>query len=177
MNEIATFIEKYKSEYTVKLIYKVLKFPGSPYYKALVSTTFKSPKRIKVQIRKIWVESKSRYGAPKIHKALINGGEKISLKRVQRYMADMDICSIVVKKFNHHLSRSALKEKDNIINNKSFHSVLKKEEVNHHKYYDFNVARKAIFEYIESWYNRKRIHGSIDYMTPQAVHEAASVTS
>ena len=47
----------------------------------------------------------------------------------------------------------------------SFHSVLKKEEVNHRKYYAFNAARKAIFEYIESWYNRKRIHGSIDYMT------------
>ena len=55
----------------------------------------------------------------------------------------------------------------------SFHSVLKKEEVNHHKYNDFNVARKAVFEYIESWYNRKRIHGAINYLTPQAAHKAA----
>ncbi|WP_278319692.1 IS3 family transposase [Garciella nitratireducens] len=59
----------------------------------------------------------------------------------------------------------------------SFHSVLKKEEVNHHKYYDFNVAYKAIFEYIESWYNRKRIHSSIDYRTPQEVYEAALVAA
>lgn len=56
----------------------------------------------------------------------------------------------------------------------SFHSILKKEEVNHHKYFDFNIARKVIFEYIESWYNRKRIHGAINYMTPQAAHEAAA---
>ena len=56
----------------------------------------------------------------------------------------------------------------------SFHSILKKEEVNHSKYYDFNVARKAIFEFIESWYNRKRIHGSINDMTPHAAHEAAA---
>ena len=55
----------------------------------------------------------------------------------------------------------------------SFHSILKKEEVNHHKYYDFNTARKAVFEYIESWYNRKRIHSAINYKTPQAAHEAA----
>ena len=55
----------------------------------------------------------------------------------------------------------------------SFHSILKKEEVNHHKYYDFNAARKAVFEYIESWYNRKRIHSAINYKTPQAAHEAA----
>lgn len=55
----------------------------------------------------------------------------------------------------------------------SFHSLLKKEEVNHHRYFDFNVASKAIFEYIESWYNRKRIHSSINYMTPEAAHVAA----
>lgn len=55
----------------------------------------------------------------------------------------------------------------------SFHSILKKEEVNHHKYYNFKVAQRAIFEYIESWYNRKRIHSSINYMTPQAAHEVA----
>lgn len=39
----------------------------------------------------------------------------------------------------------------------SFHSVLKKEEIYLHTYQDFKEANKAIFEYIESWYNRKRI--------------------
>lgn len=53
----------------------------------------------------------------------------------------------------------------------SFHSSLKKEEINHQKYPDFNTARKTVFEYIESWYNRKRIHSAINYMTPQAAHE------
>ncbi|WP_157732303.1 IS3 family transposase [Thermoanaerobacterium sp. RBIITD] len=33
--------------------------------------------------------------------------------------------------------------------------------VNHHKYYDFSDARIAIFEYIKSWYNQKRIHSAI----------------
>ena len=55
----------------------------------------------------------------------------------------------------------------------SFHATLKKEEVHHKKYYDLTVAKRAIFEYIESWYNRKRIHGSINYMTPDAAHKAA----
>ena len=59
----------------------------------------------------------------------------------------------------------------------SFHSILKKEEVNHHKYYNSNVAHKAIFEYIESWYNRKRIHGSIGYMTPEEVHLSSSIAA
>ena len=49
----------------------------------------------------------------------------------------------------------------------SFYSVLKKEEIYLHNYQDSREARRAIFEYIESWYNRKRIHSAIDYMTPQ----------
>ena len=49
----------------------------------------------------------------------------------------------------------------------SFHSVLKKEEIYLHTYQNFKEAQRAIFEYIESWYNRKRIHSAINYMTPQ----------
>ena len=49
----------------------------------------------------------------------------------------------------------------------SFHSVLKKEEIYLHTYQDSKEARRAIFEYIEGWYNRKRIHSSIGYMAPQ----------
>src|SRR5690606_30382670 len=55
----------------------------------------------------------------------------------------------------------------------SFHAILKKEEVNHVKYLDFNSARVEIFKYIEGWYNRKRIHGSIGYLTPQEMEDLA----
>ena len=49
----------------------------------------------------------------------------------------------------------------------SFHATLKKEEVYTKVYYDFEDAKRAIFEYIESWYNRTRIHEALNYMTPQ----------
>ena len=49
----------------------------------------------------------------------------------------------------------------------SFHSVLKKEEIYLHTYQDTKEARRAIFEYIEGWYNRKRIQSAIGYITPQ----------
>lgn len=55
----------------------------------------------------------------------------------------------------------------------SFHSILKKEEVNTVKYYDFDSAKLAMFKFIESWYNRKRIHGSIGYITPQMKEDLA----
>ena len=55
----------------------------------------------------------------------------------------------------------------------SFHSVLKKEEVYLNTYQNFEDAQRAIFKYIESWYNRKRIHSAINYMTPQQKEDEA----
>lgn len=50
----------------------------------------------------------------------------------------------------------------------SFHATLKKEEVYRTRYDGFETARIALFKYIEGWYNRKHIHGSIGYFTPDA---------
>lgn len=55
----------------------------------------------------------------------------------------------------------------------SFHSIMKKEEIYLHEYQDFEEAKPAIFEYIESWYNRKRIHSALGYKTPQQVEDEA----
>ncbi|CAB1262129.1 hypothetical protein CLOSBL3_20230 [Clostridiaceae bacterium BL-3] len=35
------------------------------------------------------------------------------------------------------------------------------------KYIDLEDAKISIFEYIEGWYDRKRIHSRIGYITPQ----------
>ena len=53
----------------------------------------------------------------------------------------------------------------------SFNAILKKEEVNVNNYGTFKEAKLAIFEFIESWYNNKRIHSSIDYMTPNEKYD------
>jgi putative transposase len=55
----------------------------------------------------------------------------------------------------------------------SFHASLKKEEVHLIHYFDYDAARLAIFEYIEAWYNRKRIHSSIGFLTPQKCEDLA----
>lgn len=49
----------------------------------------------------------------------------------------------------------------------SFHASLKKEEVYTTSYADFDQANQALFAYIEGFYNRNRIHSSINYLTPQ----------
>lgn len=53
----------------------------------------------------------------------------------------------------------------------SFHAILKKEEVNHVQYLDFHSASLALFQFIEGWYNRKRIHSRLGYRTPQEVED------
>ncbi len=35
----------------------------------------------------------------------------------------------------------------------------------------FEEAKTAIFEYIESWHNRRRRHSELDYKTPQQVED------
>ena len=48
----------------------------------------------------------------------------------------------------------------------SFFATLKKELIYRKEYKNKEDAKKAVFEFIEVWYNRKRIHSSIGYMTP-----------
>jgi transposase InsO family protein len=49
----------------------------------------------------------------------------------------------------------------------SFWSTLKTELVNHERYATREQARQSIFEYIEVFYNRKRLHSSLGYVSPE----------
>lgn len=55
----------------------------------------------------------------------------------------------------------------------SFHSILKKEEVYTTTYHSFKEAKLALFEYIESFYNRKRLHSALGFRTPQQLEDEA----
>jgi len=39
---------------------------------------------------------------------------------------------------------------------KSFHAILKKDEINHVRYLDYESTQLALFQHIVSWYNRKK---------------------
>lgn len=262
---------------------KVLGINRSTYYKCInhkSSNRDEENKRLDEDILTIYYDTKRRYGAPKIHHELLVNGWHVSLKRVQRRMALLDIHSIVMKKYRHYSCNNPVAEKENIlkqdftttgINQKwctdityihtqkdgwtylasvmdfysrkiigwaygttmtaelatkavenaclnvadttgiilhsdlgtqytsehfekylakkkihhsfsrkgcpydnscieSFHSLLKKEEVYRKVYKDSEDVYNNIFEYIESWYNRRRTHSSLGYKTPTAVH-------
>ena len=57
----------------------------------------------------------------------------------------------------------------------SFFSTVKNELVWGNNYADRQQARSAIFEFIEVFYNRQRLHETLGYRTPLQVDQAAAV--
>lgn len=55
----------------------------------------------------------------------------------------------------------------------SFFATLKKELVHHEKYATRAEARQSIFEYIEAFYNRVRLHSSLGYVSPEQFEQSA----
>lgn len=49
----------------------------------------------------------------------------------------------------------------------SFFATLKKELVHHERYATREEAKQSIFEYIEVFYNRERLHSSLGYLSPE----------
>lgn len=85
-----------------------------------------------------------------------------------QYRSDLFENYLTKQKICHSYSRKGCPYDNTCI--ESFHSLLKKEEVNLKTYIDSKDAFDAIFEYIESWYNHKSIHSSLNYQTPKAVY-------
>ena len=48
----------------------------------------------------------------------------------------------------------------------TFHATLKKERIYRHSWPTRAAARSAIFEYIEGWYNPRRRHSTLGYLSP-----------
>ena len=60
----------------------------------------------------------------------------------------------------------------------SFYATLKGELVEQRDYLTRDEARADIFQFLEGWYNRRRLHSALGYLTPEqkvaAFHAAAS---
>ena len=54
----------------------------------------------------------------------------------------------------------------------SFFATLKKERVYHEFYATREAARQSVFEYIELFYNTKRRHSALDYVSPEQFEQA-----
>lgn len=73
---------------------------------------------------------------------------------------------VIIK--DHHIIQSMSRKGcawDNAVSEKFFHT-LKAELVHHETFKTRDEAKQAIFEYIEVFYNRERIHSANDYLSP-----------
>lgn len=71
--------------------------------------------------------------------------------------------------------RASMSRKGNCYDNafaESFFATLKKELIYRNHYKTKDEAKKAIFEFIEVWYNRERLHSSIGFMSPVQFEES-----
>jgi len=69
----------------------------------------------------------------------------------------------------HHGLVASMSRKGNCYDNaavESFFSTLKNELIHDRQYHTREAARAEIFEYVEAFYNRQRLHQSLGYVSP-----------
>ena len=79
------------------------------------------------------------------------------------------------KQFTRLLSRHGIRQSlsrprqvwDNAVV-ESFYSTLKVELIHRHAWPTRDQARRAVFEFVEVFYNRQRLHSSLGYVAPAA---------
>ncbi|WP_313731746.1 IS3 family transposase [Cohnella nanjingensis] len=99
------------------------------------------------------------YEAKKPAKGLLHHSDRGSQYTSEEYRSRL-------KKYK---MRASMSRRGNCYDNaciESFHSVLKKEFIYCTRFKTKVQAQQEMFEYIEFFYNRKRIHGSLGYVSP-----------
>ena len=78
------------------------------------------------------------------------------------------------KVLGRHGIRQSMSRKGNCLDNapmESFFASLKKEQVHHARFRTRAEARAAVFEYVEVFYNRQRLHSALGYRPPAVFEE------
>jgi putative transposase len=87
-------------------------------------------------------------------------------------------CSHVMRDLlKSHQIQASMSRKADCYDNavaESFFATLKKELISFAEYTTRVEAKSAIFEYIEVFYNRRRLHSTLGYLTPAAYEQTAN---
>jgi putative transposase len=80
-------------------------------------------------------------------------------------------CGFYRQLLSNHGIQASMSRSGNCYDNacaESFFATLKTELVHRRRYRTRDEARSSVFEWIECWYNRKRRHSSLGYLSPEA---------
>lgn len=106
-------------QFSIKMMCNLFQVSRSSYYafkSHQPSQRNQENKLLKKRIMISYLASSKRYGTPKIHKDLLEKGQQISEKRVQKLMTELNIRSIVRKKYRPvSLSNQEAKEYPNLL--------------------------------------------------------------
>ena len=95
-------MKAYRAVFPLAAMCRVLGLSPSGYYGWLnrpPSARARRDAELKVTIMAIWCDSDETYGCPRIHAALLAGGERVSRKRVARLMKELDIEGVTRRRF------------------------------------------------------------------------------
>lgn len=101
------------------------------------------------------------YGKTIFHSDL---GSQYTSNKVEKYLKELGL--------RHSYSKKGYPYDNACM--ESFNAILKKEKVNLKEYETFEEAKMALFEFIEGWYNRKRIHSAIGYQIPYDIEKMSA---
>ena len=96
----------------------VLGVARSTYYKSFdktKSTREVENEELKAAIIRIYKANKGIYRSPSIHHILSTEGFTVSLKRVQRKMAELGLCAITVKKYKAYSNKKVAEGLENVL--------------------------------------------------------------
>ena len=110
-------------------------------------------------------------GIPLIHSSSSNGEERQQTVRERL----SKISGVYIDKNISFKVKEKSELKDLIDKNYVFREdkELKKELIHHERYETRSAARSSIFEYIEVFYNRERLHSTLGYQSPEQFEQSA----
>lgn len=107
-------------------------------------------------VKKAWAMAKMNR---KIAPGMIFHSDRGVQYATDEFRQELEVCKV----------RQSMSRKGNCWDNavaESFFKILKSEMVSHRHYFSHFQAKIEIGEFIEIWYNRKRIHSHLGYMSP-----------
>ncbi|ESV54644.1 hypothetical protein SAG0136_05210 [Streptococcus agalactiae LMG 14747] len=111
---------------------------SSYYYKAVVPV---SEAQLEEMVKRIFLDSKSRYGARKIKKCLEAQSLNLSRRRIRRIMKRLNLVSVYQK------------------------AAFKLEFINQENFRSLEELTLKTKDYVH-WWNHHRIHSTLNYQTP-----------
>ena len=143
-------------------------------------------RQLLADVRRIHGDYHGRYGSPRVHAILRAEGRSASRGRVERLMHRHGIRALAGRRFRpctphsrHDLpiAPNLLKQEFCCYDNapvEGFFHTCKVELVHQRRWSTKDEARRDLFAYIESFYNRQRIHSALGYITLEHAERKAS---